>query len=241
MSIFSSEQLKGIDFNRIPQHIAIMLDGNRRWAQQQLETTAEGYRAGSNAVIEIVKAGKELGVKVLTFYTFSTENWSRPQEEIDILMYLLEDFLNEQCDTMISSGVRLMTIGDLTRIPAHALEAVERVRKATEKCSDIEMVLALNYGGRDEICRAFKRILKDNKGNEITESLLSSYLDTARWKDPDLLIRPGGEQRLSNFLLWQLSYAEFYTTPVLWPDFTPLKLIEAVTDFQKRKRRLGGV
>ncbi len=239
--LFTQEQLAALDPARIPRHIAIMPDGNRRWAQQQSDLPVKGYRAGADVIVEIVKASKEIGVKVLTFYLFSTENWSRPQEEIDVLMCLFEEFLTSQCEIMVSENIRLKTIGDLSRLPGGLIAIIEHVRHATEHCSGVEMVMALNYGARDEICRAVQRIVDDRgHSGKITESLLSRYLDTASLGDPDLLIRTSGEMRISNFLLWQLSYAELYVTNVLWPDFTPWKFLEAVTDFQKRKRRLGG-
>lgn len=242
---YTSEQKAGLDPLRLPRHIAIIPDGNRRWAKKQLQNPIAGHRSGANVLIEIVKAAKELGIKAITFYMFSTENWNRSKEEISSLMWLLQEFLRENLNEMLEYDVRLCTIGDLSALPKEALDAVEETRQATAHCSDIEMVLALNYGSRDEMRRAFHRILDDcKKGKlekeQITESLIASYLDTAKWGDPDLFIRTSGEKRISNFLLWQLSYSEMYITDVLWPDFTPNELLAALIDFQKRKRRLGG-
>lgn len=242
---FTSEQRASLDPLRIPKHIAVIPDGNRRWAQHNLTVSEKGHRSGASVLIETVKAAKELGVKTITFYLFSTENWTRSQEEIDTLMWLLKEFLNEQCAEMLSDGVRLRTIGDLTKLPSDVLEVVAETSDKTAHCTCIDMVMALNYGSRDEMCRAFDRILTDCYSKKvqmenITESLISKYLDTAPWGDPELLIRTSGEMRLSNFLLWQLSYAEIYITNTLWPDFKSADLLAAILDFQGRKRRLGG-
>lgn len=244
-SIFSSEQLKSIDPALIPKHVAIIPDGNRRWAKKQMEQPISGHRSGANVLIDIVKAARELGVKAITFYMFSTENWSRAREEIDALMWLLQEFLRENLAEMLEYGVRIQTIGDLTGLPSDAYEVVEETRKATQHCKDIDMVMALNYGSRDEMRRAIHRIVNDCQNNiiqkdDINEALISEYLDTAPWGDPDLYIRTSGELRVSNFLLWQISYSEIYITDILWPDFTPHELLNAVKEFQKRTRRLGG-
>lgn len=244
-SIFSSQQLAALDQIRIPRHVAIIPDGNRRWAKKAEEEYDKGHQVGASNLIEIVKAGKEIGIKALTFYLFSTENWSRSKEEVAALMWLLQDFLKEHCLQMQEEGVRLKTIGNLEALPKEVLAVVEETMQATADCSRIDMVLALNYGSRDELRRAFHRIL-DSYSNgslqkeEVTEKLIANYLDTSHWGDPDLLIRTSGEMRVSNFLLWQLSYAEIYVTELLWPEFKPIDLLNAVTDFQKRERRLGG-
>lgn len=196
-------------------------------------------------MIEIVKAAKQLGVRVVTFYLFSTENWNRPQTEVAALMWLLESFLDEQRKEMADDGIHFHTIGELDPFPESVKTAINRTKAATQDCDRVDLVFALNYGSRDEICRACQKIARAcQKGElaaeEISEQLISSYLDTGPWADPDLFIRASGELRISNFLLWQLSYAELYMTPVLWPDFTPQHLMEAVQSFQKRHRRLGG-
>lgn len=244
-TIFSCEQLVSIDRNLVPRHVAIIPDGNRRWAKKQQEYYDKGHEAGATNLIEIVKAGKALGIKALTFYLFSTENWTRSQEEVAALMWLLQEFLKEHCSEMQAQGVRLRTIGNLDALSKEVLDVVEETIKATSHCNKIDMVLAINYGGRDDICRAFHKILDHYSQSkfmkeEVTEKLISSYLDTHPWGDPDLLIRTGGEMRVSNFLLWQLSYTEIYVTERLWPEFRPSDLLDAVTDFQKRERRLGG-
>ena len=244
-TIFSSQQLAMVNKQRIPQHVAIIPDGNRRWAKKLSESRDMGHQAGASNLIDIVKAGREIGIKALTFYLFSTENWSRSQDEIHALMWLLQEFLKEHCEEMCQYGVRLRTIGNLSTLPPEVLTVVEETIEATAHCDQIEMILALNYGSRDEIKRAFHRILDDCANGkftkeDVTEKLISSYLDTNHWGDPDLLIRTSGEMRVSNFLLWQLSYTEIYVTELLWPEFKPENLLDAVANFQKRERRLGG-
>lgn len=245
MTFFSTEQLAQLGKAKIPRHIAIIPDGNRRWAKQQEELFNAGHKAGANILIDTVQAAKELGVRAVTFYLFSTENWTRPQEEVAALWWLLQEFLREQTAEMIASGVRLNTIGDLSAISKDVVAVIDETKKLTESGNQIDMILALNYGGRDEIRRAVQKIVdKRDAGclqkDPITETMIADHLDTASWGDPDLLIRTSGEMRISNFLLWQFSYAEFYVSDVLWPDFTSNHLLEAVTEFQKRERRLGG-
>lgn len=242
---YTPEQTAALDFQHIPQHLAFISDGNRRWAKQQKMQTAEGHREGSDILIEIVKAGKELGIKNFTFYLFSTENWGRPQDEIDALMWLLHTYLIEQRPTFLEEGTRLCTIGDLSALPDYVNATISETKQITAHCNEVNLIFALNYGSRDEIKRAVQSIVKDveNKKitpDQITETLISQYLDTAPWGDPDLLIRTSGELRVSNYLLWQISYTEIFSTPVLWPDFTPHHLLEALVSFQKRERRLGG-
>jgi undecaprenyl diphosphate synthase len=244
-TIYFPEETAVLDQTRIPTHIALIPDGNRRWARERNSSSEEGHKKGADTIMDIVKASKELGIKAITFYLFSTENWKRSKEEFTFLMWLLQSFLNNQKKAMLEKGIRLQTIGDLTRLPASALQTIRATKDATAHCDKIEMILALNYGGRDDICRAVRKLTKDVlngtvKEEEITESLISSYLDTTHWKDPDLLIRTSGELRISNFLLWQISYSEIYVKDVLWPDFTPKHLLEAIVNFQARQRRHGG-
>lgn len=242
---FCPAQMAKLDPSRVPTHIAIIPDGNRRWAKKSQITTPEGHREGADSLVEIVDAASDLGIQIITFYAFSYENWTRPKEEIAALMALYASFLLEQKEKMIQKNIKFDTIGDLTKMPSFLNQIIEETRIATQDCTKLQLVLAFNYGGRNEICRAFHTLLQEceqNKLNkkEINESMISRYLDTHKWKDPELLIRTSGEFRISNFLLWQISYAEIFISPVLWPDFRPQHLLEAVLDFQGRERRWGG-
>lgn len=241
---FSSQECSRLNWNNIPKHVAMIPDGNRRWAIQQQLSTEAGHKQGGNTLIEIMKAASELNIEVMTFYLFSTENWARPELEITALMWLLHSFLIDNRETMIDYDIKLHTIGTLERLPEYVQETIRETKVATTKCQGIDMVLAINYGGRDEISRAVRSIAHDVKNGEIapesiTEALIASRLDTGRWRDPDLLIRTSGEKRLSNYLLWQLSYSEIYVTEVLWPNFRPRDLLEALLNYQTRQRRLG--
>ncbi len=243
--VYSEEDVSLINRATIPHHVAIIMDGNRRWAKQQGLPSIMGHWKGAETLTNIVRAAAELGIKVLTVYAFSTENWSRSQEEIDALMHLFRVYLVEQREPMIREGVRLRMIGDLSRIPEEVVKELECSHSLTAHGKKIDLVLAFNYGGRDDIRRAMVAMLKDydegkfGKG-DITESMISRYLDTAPWPDPEMLIRTSGEKRQSNFLLWQLCYTEFYHTDVLWPDFSDRNLLEAVMEYQRRQRRAGG-
>ena len=242
---FTTEQLALIDPLRVPKHVAIIPDGNRRWARKRLQHIDEGHREGADNLISIVRAAKELGVKAVTFYLFSTENWLRDQAEVQALMWLLEQFLMEQRQEMIDGGMRLQTIGELSALPESTNRVIKEIKEATAHCDKIEMIAALNYGSRDEIQRAFKKMLHDYDSKKITcdavnEKLISSYLDTSPWGDPELLIRTSGEARVSNFLLWQISYAEIFIVDDLWPDFRAKHLWDAIRFYQSRERRMGG-
>ncbi|CAM0117838.1 Isoprenyl transferase [Rhabdochlamydiaceae symbiont of Dictyostelium giganteum] len=228
----------------LPHHVAIIMDGNRRWAKQRGLPSLVGHWQGAQALFRTVQSAIHLGVKVLTVYTFSTENWSRSLEEIQIIMTLLRIHLNSRKAQMIKEGVRVKTIGDLSRLPVKLITCLEEITKSTSQGKNIDLVLAINYGARDDMRRAFMQMMEDHekghlKKEEITETLIGRYLDTASWKDPDLIIRTSGEHRLSNFLLWQSSYSELYITNTLWPDFDEGHLKEAITEFQKRNRRIG--
>ncbi len=242
---FTPEQHALINKARVPRHVAIIPDGNRRWARKRLQHIDEGHREGADNLISIVRAAKELGVKAITFYLFSTENWLRDPAEVQALMWLLEQFLIEQRQEMLDGGMRLQTIGDLSALPESTRQVIEETKQVTAHCDKIEMIAALNYGSRDEMRRAFQKMLNDYEQkkfarDEITEGLIAGYLDTSAWGDPDLLIRTSGEARVSNFLLWQISYAEIYIVDVLWPDFCATHLWDAVRFFQSRERRMGG-
>lgn len=241
---FSSEELSTLNWENIPKHVAIIPDGNRRWARDNQLDIESGHREGGNSLIETVKAACELNIEALTFYLFSTENWARSPLEINALMWLLHDFLLKQRETMLDYEIRLHTIGTLSRLPEYVQETIQQTKEATEHCRKIDMVLAINYGSRDEISRAVQQIVHKFKNGELNEELIneeciSQHLDTSRWKDPELLIRTSGEMRLSNYLLWQLSYTEIHVIDVLWPNFRPHHLLESLLNFQTRQRRLG--
>lgn len=242
---FTQEQRNLLDFQKIPKHIAIIPDGNRRWARKRLSSIQSGHREGADILMDIVKAAREIGVKEITFYGFSTENWHRPHEEVMMLMALYAEYIREQRQEMLDFGIKLETIGDLNALPLFLQESIRSSREATQSCSDITLILALNYGSRDEMCRAIKALARDCESGKISsdcidEKLFSSYLDTSPWSDPDLLIRTSGELRLSNFLLWQISYTEIYSAAIFWPDFEPKNLLEAIINYQNRQRRWGG-
>ena len=236
--------MKKIDNTNLPQHIAIIMDGNGRWAKKNSVSRMEGHKKGADSVRDIVEACREIGIGYLTLYAFSTENWLRPAIEVRALMNLLEKFLRSELQKMLENDIKLMTVGNTEMLP----KTVKKIlRETIEKTSDNKgmiLNLALSYGGRDEIVEAVKKILKDSKAGNITEmdiskDVFSGYLYTAGMPEPDLLIRTGEEHRLSNFLLWQLAYTEFYFTDVLWPDFRRENLIEAIADYQERERRFG--
>ena len=222
------------------------MDGNGRWAKERGLPRRDGHRAGAESVREAVETCKELGVKYLTLYAFSSENWSRPKSEIDALMVLLDRFLKEKTSELNKQNVRLHTIGDISRLPEKNQKRIIESKEATANNTDLNLVLALSYGGREEITGAIRRIAEQvQEGNlpvdKITKDLVSQNLDTANFPDPDLLIRTSGELRLSNFLLWQLSYAEIVVTKKLWPDFKRAELQAAVEEYSRRHRRFGGL
>lgn len=243
-TFFTDEQKGQLNPALIPKHIAIIPDGNRRWANKRAQERSEGHQSGANGLLDIVRSAKELGVKVLTVYTFSTENWKRDADEIDALMWLIESYLREECPEMVSESLKLETIGVLDALPTSLQETIKDVKAKTAHCDSITLVLALNYGSRNEIIRSVRQIVDDYaqgkvERNDITESYFASKLDTAQWPDPELFIRTSDEMRISNYLLWQLSYTEIYVCPVLWPDFQPQDLYDAIKTYQTRNRRLG--
>jgi undecaprenyl diphosphate synthase len=228
----------------IPSHVAIIMDGNRRWAKKRGLPDIAGHVKGVEAVIPIVRAASDLGVKVLTMYAFSTENWGRTREETSALMSLFNSYLLAQKQTMIDEGVRLHAIGNSSRLPSELQNTLKEISNATRSGGTIDVVLALNYGGRDDIRRAALAMMEDHAAGklhmeDVSERLFSTYLDTAQWEDPQLLIRTSGEFRVSNFLLWQISYAEVYVTDTLWPDFNEHDFSRAILDYQQRERRWG--
>lgn len=242
--LYTPEELSLINRFRFPEHVAIVMDGNRRWAKKRGLPPIAGHWHGVEALSLLVKAASELGIKVLTVYAFSTENWNRSPIEVKSIMRLLKSYLLRKRPEMVEQGVRLNMIGDVTKFPQDVQRVLQESIEMTKKGTTLDLVVALNYGSRDEIKRAVQTIVQDCLSNkiakeELTEQVIAGYLDTARWKDPDLLIRTSGENRVSNFLLWQISYSEIYVSQVLWPDFCEKQLLQAILEFQKRELRLG--
>ena len=234
--------MSALDHNNIPNHIAIIMDGNGRWAKEQGKDRFFGHASGVEAVRDTLKTAKELGVKFLTLYAFSTENWSRPQKEIDGLMNLLIDAITSELDSLDNNGVRLMTIGDINGLPENCKLSMEKAIEKTKNNTGITLVLAINYSARIEIARAFHSIIlheKNISAAQITPELIANYLYTNAIPDPELLIRTSGENRVSNFMLWQIAYTEFHFTNIYWPEFRREHLLAAIIDYQKRERRFG--
>jgi undecaprenyl diphosphate synthase len=244
----SEEQslLRAIDFGRLPRHVAIIMDGNGRWAKLRHKRRVEGHRAGIASVRDVVETSARLGIQVLTLYAFSVENWKRPKAEVATLMALLKHYLRRELNTLLKNNIRFQVIGRMEELPPDVQRELERGMESTRRGTGLLFNIALNYGGRAEITDAVRRLVQDVMRNgrdleRIDEALLSSYLYTAGQPDPDLLIRTSGELRISNFLLWQIAYAEIWVTEVLWPDFRRRHLLQAIADYQKRERRYGGI
>ncbi len=235
-----------LDMERIPEHIGIIMDGNGRWAKAKGYPRTLGHKAGVETIRRVLKEAQRLGVKYITLYAFSTENWKRPKEEVGALMKLLVQYFRSELNELHENGVVVNTIGDISKLPKECIKEIEMAKEKTKNNTGIVMNLALNYGGRDEIVRAVKSLVKDAvEGKilpeEIDEKSIERYLYTAKMPDPDMIIRPSGEQRLSNFLLWQCAYSEFWYSDINWPDFTEQDLRKAIFDFQNRDRRFGGI
>lgn len=236
--------LKKIDNKKIPSHIAIIMDGNGRWAKDRGLDRAHGHQEGVVAVRKVVEAAIQVGVKFLTMYAFSTENWKRPNDEVDALMELMVYAIVKETPDLIKQGVRLLTIGDYDRLPTNTKIALDECIEQTKNGTAITLILALSYSSKWEISQAVKNITHDIQTkklaiDDVNEYTLSDYLATKGIPDPDLLIRTGGEKRISNFLLWQLAYSELYFTETYWPDFRQEHLLKAISDFQCRERRFG--
>ena len=230
----------------VPQHVAIILDGNGRWAKKRGMPRNYGHAQGAKNVEKICEEAWRMGIKYLTVYAFSTENWNRPQNEVDALMKLLRNYMKTCLKTAAQNDMKVRVIGDITRLDEDIQKRILELEEATKDNGGLNFQIAINYGSRDEMIRAMKKLSDDCmkgsvKAEDITEELFSDYLDTKGIPDPDLLIRTSGELRLSNFLLWQLAYAEFYFTDVPWPDFTKEELEKAVVQYNSRDRRYGGV
>ena len=235
-----------VDFQRLPRHIAVILDGNGRWAQRRGLPRTAGHKAGAETFRKIATYCRDIGLEYLTVYAFSTENWKRPKDEVDTIMALLKRYLLEAIDTMERDNVRLRFMGDMSVLSEELRLLVEQCNASADRLPGCQCNICINYGGRAEIVHAAKGFAEDCaagiiKSNGLTEESFEKYLYSAGMPSPELLIRPGGEQRLSNFLLWQCAYAEFYFTDVLWPDFSKDELHRAIAAYQSRDRRFGGV
>jgi len=232
--------MEEIDKKNLPQHIAIIMDGNGRWAKTKGKLRLFGHQNGVKAVRDTVEGAAEIGIKYLTLYAFSTENWNRPEKEINALMTLLVSAINKETKTLMDNNIRLSTIGDIKKLPAKAQGELQEAIEKTKENTRMTLVLALSYSSRWEILNAVQNIIIDNKkAEEINETCFQQYLTTKSVPDPELLIRTSGEYRISNFLLWQIAYSELYFTETLWPDFRRDDLYKAILDYQNRERRFG--
>ncbi|WHH61787.1 isoprenyl transferase [Petroclostridium sp. X23] len=235
-----------IDASGLPEHIAIIMDGNGRWAQKRGLPRSAGHRAGAQTIRKITEFSNEIGIKVLTVYAFSTENWKRPEGEVNFLMDLLLEFLKDAERQLAGKNIVIKVIGDIKLLSEEIQQQIHKTETLTQNNSGLLLNIAINYGGRDEIINAVKRIVSDVQYSglnieEVDEYLMSRYMYTKGLKDPDLIIRPSGELRLSNFLLWQSAYSELWFSNINWPDFTTENLLEAIRDYQQRHRRYGGI
>jgi undecaprenyl diphosphate synthase len=229
---------------KLPRHLAIIMDGNGRWAQKRKLSRIEGHRAGAESVRVIVRASRRIGIPILTLYAFSKENWQRPSREVQALWRLLRAYLKSELDEMMEHSIRLNALGDITELPKGVYRLLQSTMDKTASNHAMILNLALSYSGRSEIVRATQKLAaaclaKELEPADINEAIYSGYLFTANMPDPDLLIRTSGEQRISNFLLWQMAYTELYVSPVYWPDFREEQLVEALVDYQRRERRFG--
>lgn len=230
----------------VPEHVAIIMDGNGRWAKKRALPRIAGHHEGMKVVRKTTKLANELGIKTLTLYAFSTENWKRPKNEVEFIMSLPDEFLGTFLPDLIAENVQVRMMGYKDQLPVHTMRAIEKAIEDTKNNDGLVLNFALNYGSRAEILDAVKKVLNDSKSGKLKETdldekVFSSYLMTGNFSDPDLLIRTSGEIRLSNFMLWQLAYSEFWFTDVLWPDFSEEHLLEAIETYQKRQRRFGGI
>jgi undecaprenyl diphosphate synthase len=233
---------RAIDASRLPAHIAVIMDGNGRWARRRGLPRVAGHKAGIQPVRVTVETCAQMGLQALTLYAFSVENWKRPRAEVSTLWRLLRLYLRAELEEMQRHSIRFTAMGRLAELPAYVREELESVIESTAANRGMQLNLALNYGGRAELVDAVKALLRDaERGAQIDEAAISARLYTAGMPDPDLLIRTSGEMRVSNFLLWQIAYAELYVTETLWPDFTRAELLRAILDYQKRHRRFGGI
>jgi undecaprenyl diphosphate synthase len=235
-----------LDPDKLPKHVAVIMDGNGRWAKKRGLNRIRGHEEGAEAVRAVVKAARGIGIPWLTLYAFSEENWKRPKYEIDALMELLKRFLKAELDEMLDKGIRFQCIGRIGKLPVDVQQTLEETAEKTSHNREMVLTLALSYGGRQELSDALGRIAKQIesgvlKSGDVSEDLIAQHLYTAQMPDPDFLIRTSGEYRVSNFLLWQIAYAEIYTTPVTWPDFRKEEFVKALQAYQERERRFGAV
>ena len=235
-----------IDINRVPNHIAIIMDGNGRWAKNKFLPRTAGHKAGVETIRRVLRECKRLNIKYITLYAFSTENWKRPKIEVDALMNLLSSYLKSELQELHDENIKITAIGDLSNLPNKCVKELDNAIELTKNNTGCNLNLALNYGGRLDIKNALVDIIKDVKDgkidvNKVDENTISDYLSTKYIPDPDLLIRTSGEERLSNFLLWEVAYSEFYFTEVYWPDFDEKQLQKAIFTYQNRDRRFGGI
>ena len=242
MALFDTKPSPKLDMGAIPRHVAIIMDGNGRWAKKRGLPRTAGHAAGAETFRKVARYCKSIGMDYLTVYAFSTENWKRPDSEVRAIMELLEKYLEEAIEKMEREGIKLKILGDTRPLSPKIKALIKRTEEMSQHIDGCQANLCINYGGRDEIVHAAMKCVKAaENGGEITEEVMSSYMYTAGMPDPELIIRPGGELRLSNFLLWQCAYSEFYFTPVLWPDFDEREMDKAIISYQGRKRRFGGV
>lgn len=238
------EKISTLDMNRMPVHVAMIMDGNGRWAKRQGFVRSEGHAEGVSTVHRVTKISSDLGIKYLTLYAFSTENWNRPSDEVATLMYLIGWAIERELPELLQNNVRIHLIGDIDRIPEEPRKKLFYARDATAHCTGLQLNMCLSYSSRWEITEAARKLAKmamegGIKPEDIDENVFANTLATAGIPDPDLLIRTGGEERISNYLLWQIAYSELYFTPVLWPDFSDEEYVDAIIDFQNRERRYG--
>jgi len=239
-----TDQIKALDASRIPQHVAIIMDGNGRWAKQHGQERSFGHESGVATVRQVTEVASEMGVKYLTLYTFSTENWNRPKDEVDALMNLVVVSIEQQTPDLIKNNVRLTMIGDIDRMPEYAANRLRKCMADTSVCTGMVLCLALSYSSRWELVEACRAIAREAaagtlKADEIDDATVSAHLMTRDMPDPDLLIRTGGDLRISNYLLWQIAYSELYFISKYWPDFTKEDFVAAIADYQARERRYG--
>ena len=242
----SLELLNEIDKLRVPEHVAIIMDGNGRWATRKGLPRSSGHNQGVNVLKEIVKVSKNIGCKVLTVYAFSTENWTRPEKEVDFLINLFQKVIIKEIEEIHKQSIRINFIGDLAPFPESLKSVMNQSENLTKKNKDFVLNICVNYGGRQEIVKVAKKIAHklasgEIEPNDVNEEIFESELLTKGFKDPELLIRTSGEKRISNFLLWQVAYSEIYITDVLWPDFNEIEFLKAIIDYQSRNRRFGGI